>query len=54
MMRLKILEYKQCKLEWENIIRTKTDRIILRSKAKWVEEGEKNTKYFFLIKRNKL
>ena len=46
-------EYLQCKGEWENLIRKKTSGIILRSKAKWVEEGEKNTKYFLnLEKRN--
>ena len=34
----------QCKQEWESLIKKKTEAIILRSKAKWVEEGEK----FFL------
>ena len=47
------VEYLQCKLEWENIVKRKTQGIILSSKAKWVEEGEQNTKYFSnLEKRN--
>jgi len=46
-------EYIQCKTEWENILKVKTNGIILRSKAKWVEDGERNTKYFInLEKRN--
>ena len=46
-------EYKQAKLEWEYFHTKKARGIILRSKAKWVEEGEKNTKYFIkLEKRN--
>lgn len=47
------LEYIECKLEWENIIRRKVNGILTRSKTKWLEEGEKNTKYFLnLEKRN--
>lgn len=47
------VEYIQCKTEWENIIRVKTEGILLRSKSKWVEEGERNSKYFLnLEKRN--
>ena len=34
------------KRELENLIETKTSGVILRSKARWVEQGEKNTKYF--------
>ena len=46
-------EYLQIKGEWEKLIKKKNDGIILRSKAKWSEEGEKNTKYFMnLEKRN--
>ena len=46
-------EYLQVKGEWEKLIKKKPDGIILRSKTKWSEEGEKNTKYFLnLEKRN--
>ena len=49
----KLREYQQCKAEWEYYHTKKARGIILRSKAKWVEEGEKNTKYFLnLEKRN--
>ena len=45
--------YLQCKQEWESLISKKNNAIIFRSKAKWVEDGEKNTKYFLnLEKRN--
>ena len=37
----------------ENIIEEKTAGSMLRSKARWIEQGEKNTKYFLnLEKRN--
>ena len=37
----------------ENIQRVKTNGIMIRSKAKWVEYGERNSKYFLnLEKRN--
>ena len=46
-------EYTRIKSDWESHILRKNNGIILRSKAKWVEEGEKNTKYFLnLEKRN--
>ena len=49
----KYFEYIQTKGEWENIVKKRTTGIILRSKAQWVEEGEKNTRYFInLEKRN--
>ena len=47
------IEYLQCKRQLENLQRKKTSGIIQRAKAKWVEEGEKNTSYFMnLEKRN--
>ena len=48
-----IEDYFELKKKWELIQTDKTNRIILRSKAKFVEEGEKSTKYFLnLEKRN--
>ena len=47
------LRYQTLKTEWENIQTIKMNGIILRSKAQWVEFGEKNSKYFLnLAKRN--
>ena len=34
------------KIELENIIEYKTKGAIIRSKARWYNEGEKNNKYF--------
>ena len=49
----KYFEYIKTKGEWEKIVKKRTTGIILRSKAQWVEDGEKNTKYFInLEKRN--
>ena len=49
----KINEYYEVKGLWENIQSEKAEGSILRSKAQWVEQGEKNTKYFLnLEKRN--
>ena len=46
-------EYLIAKQEWENFQMMKTNGIIMRSKAVWVEKREKNTKYFHnLEKRN--
>ena len=46
-------EYVQYKHEWGKIILKRHNTVILRSKVKWVEDGEKNTKYFLdLEKRN--
>ena len=35
------LEYIQVKGEWESIEQRKTNGMIMRSKAQWVEQGEK-------------
>ena len=45
--------YRRLKSKWKQIENIKVEGAIIRSKAKWVEEGEKNTKYFLnLEKRN--
>ena len=35
----------------ENLNQYKTQGVILRSKAKWYEEGEKSTKYFLHLEK---
>ena len=35
------VHYLKSKQEWESLIKKKTEAIILRSKAKWVEDDEK-------------
>lgn len=40
-----------CKSELEEIIRWRTQGAILRCKAKWYNEGEKNTKYFLNLEK---
>ena len=46
-----ITEYNNCKSEWEEILRFKAEGIKLRSKAKWTEDGEKNTQYFLNLEK---
>ena len=42
-----------CKQELENYYQLKTEGHMIRSRANWVENGERNTKYFInLEKRN--
>jgi len=49
-----LTKHGQYKLELENYSNYVTEGIILRSRCKWYEEGEKNTKYFLTLeKRNK-
>ena len=49
----KLKEYLVAKTECEKFQTEKLNGSIIRSKAIWVEEGEKNTKYFLnLEKRN--
>ena len=46
-------EYEQVKLEYEILYQYHVKGLIIRSKAQWVEEGERCTKYFMnLEKRN--
>ena len=47
-----ILEYESAKNELEKLYEYITNGIILRSKAQWYEEGEKNTKYFLSLEKN--
>ena len=50
-----LTEHERTQAELENLYDNIADGAILRSKARWYEEGEKSTKYFFsLDKGNKL
>ena len=44
-------EYNTVKKEWEKVQSEKTEGIIFRAKLQWVEQGEKNTKYFFNLEK---
>ena len=44
-------EIDKQKFEYEKIIEYRTKGAILRSKAKWYNEGEKNTKYFLSLEK---
>ena len=44
-------EIDKQKLEYEKIIEYRTKGAILRSKARWYKEGEKNTKYFLSLEK---
>ena len=41
------------KLKYEIIAETNTKGAIVRSRVKWIEEGERNTKYFFNLEKVK-
>ena len=47
-----VAEFENAKIELEKLYDYITDEIILRSKAHWYEEGEKNTKYFWSSEKN--
>ena len=47
-----VAEYENAKIELEKLYDYITDGIILRPKAHWYEEGEKNTKYFLSLEKN--
>ena len=44
-------QYLGLKQEWERTMARNCKASVLRSKAKWVEEGEKNTKYFLNLEK---
>ena len=44
-------EYFKIKAEWEELEKCKADGAIFRSKVKWIEEGERNTKYFINLEK---
>ena len=45
---------KAVKDEWEQIIEHRTRGAIIRSKPRWYNEGEKNTKYFLTLEKRHL
>ena len=48
-----LMQIEECKQELENYYQIKTEGHIIRSRANWVENGERNTNYFInLEKRN--
>ena len=44
-------EYDKCKTQMEKIIEYRTKGTIIRSKSRWYNEGEKNTKYFLNLEK---
>ena len=44
-------EYERLKTELRRIYEERADGVILRSKMRWIEHGEKPTKYFFNMER---
>ena len=44
-------QLNESRLEVEKIIELRTKGAILRSKTKWYNEGEKNTKYFLNLEK---
>ena len=44
-------DYHKAKQEWEDYQNKKLFGAMLRSKAKWVEHGEKNTKFFLNLEK---
>ena len=50
----KVREYTKLKNEIESIKDQRIKALIIRSRTKWIEEGEKSTKYFFCFRKKKL
>ena len=46
-----LADYNKCKSEWKEILKFKAEGMKLRSKTKWTEDGEKNTKYFLNLEK---
>ena len=46
-----VAEYENARIELEKLYNYVTNGIILRSKAYWYEEGEKNIKYFLSLEK---
>ena len=46
-----ITKYYEVKLKLEQISKRKTEGRMIRSKARWCEQGERNTRYFFNLER---
>ena len=44
-------EYYKAKQEWEHFENSKAEGTYFRSKVKWAEKGEKNTKYFLNLEK---
>ena len=42
---------KECNQELENLRNQQLNGTLIRSKARWIEEGEKPTKYFLNLKK---
>ena len=49
---IELEEYKQIKREYEHILDRKIRGQIIRAKAVWTEEGEKNSKYFLNLEKH--
>jgi hypothetical protein len=48
-----IEHYWNCKNEWQKLENSRTAGYILRSKAQWVEEGERNSKFFIGLEKHR-
>ena len=48
-----LLELQRARSQLKKIMLTKTKGAILRSKVRWREEGERNTKYFYRLEKRR-